>query len=212
MVVIPYSITSIQSTIKSLCTSSFLTNTGGITVGRYFPAHPNYGINGGSINSSIFRNFVAIGTNGPTLRFLVRRFTNTFTVTNNEAFPVHVSLTGIASIAATANFLASNSGTVLLNHPASKYIYLEKVGVAGCTKKISMSSSVCALEGISSTAQEQSSYWNTVTTISTLYPIHYFQVTPVDGVTIFTAATGVSFTVDQTYVIETLQQSQQMAS
>jgi hypothetical protein len=165
-------------------------NNGGATVGRFWQAHPAYGINGGSTSGQKYTRTIVNSnatSSGYAARFIIRRTKMKFTLVNGEAFPVSMTAVAYPSIQAST-LSVSNYSTDLIGCVSAKTVVVQKVGVAGNIRSLTISFDNAQLEGLDPIALQQTSFWCTYTAASSLYQAVYLQIVDATATNTFGAA------------------------
>jgi len=199
---IPYSLAaSAKNMFQAKCyTSAVVANNGGATIGRFWQAHPAYGVNGGSVSRSFYTRAFANSnatTSGLAPRFVMMHGRMKFTITNLEAFPIAVTVVAYPSLQAST-LSVSNYGSSLIGAVTSKTIFLTKTGVAGYIKSVSIDIDTAKLEGLDAVALQQTSYWAQYNSAASLYQAVYLQIEDATASNVFTAA-GIAVVQQATY-------------
>lgn len=181
-----------------------MTTNAVLLLGRYFYLHPNYGVTGGSNDKTDMRTTIvnsSAGVSGIFSRFINLSVKFDITVHNNEAFAVAVTLIPVPSIMALT--LTTNHTTRLVNVRGAKTVTLLPATLTGCLKKISLTVQCAKLEGLTASQYKAiTSFWATSAAVGGLYQMVYLQAAAINGSSTFNTATGLDFSVNQTYICE----------
>lgn len=180
--------------------TAFTTNATAL-LGRYFVAHPNYGINGGSPSATYYNKTLVSNVGnayGMQTRFIILRNKMKFTITNLEAFPIVVVLVPIPGLQAST-FSTSNFGSNLANSVGAKSMTLQQTGITGSIKTMTITWDTAKVEGLPVSALLQTSYWNQQNVVGGIYQLCYLQAYDPSATNTFTTGKGLGVALNATY-------------
>jgi len=202
-VINPFANSSAMTVLKTMYNGNF-NSTLVTAMGRYFVAHPAYGINGGSASQTFYNNTLisdAASAYGQFNRFIIRRWKMIFRLQNQEAFPVIFTILPVPYLSATT-FSTSNYALNISQMKGARTALAGAVTLPNSIRTLSVDIDTSQLEGISRSGMEQTGYWAQGSTVGSLYQLCYLQVWSISG-TNFTTA-GVDVMVNSEYYVDAI--------
>jgi len=199
----PFASSSALTVLKTMYNGNFNTNLSTV-LGRYFVAHPAYGINGGSASQTFYNNTLisdAASSYGQFNRFIIRRWKMVFRLQNQEAFPVVFTILPIPYLSVTT-FSTSNYAQNISQMKGARSVLAGAVTLPNSVRTLSVDIDTSQLEGISRSGMEQTGYWAQGSIVGSLYQSCYLQVWTIGGGAFTTA--GVDVMVNSEYYIDAI--------
>jgi len=169
--------------------------------------HPNYGFNNGSIDNSwglyslVYKN----ANSGFFTNLVVKKARIKIVITNNDLFVKQINFLQIPY--ASSGTLGANVLKRLALFPNCKSFTLEKAGVHGDTKTITLNFDLSKIEGYTSMAEYENtpSYFASNTTRGTNYSAFYMQGWSLDDASI--QVSGCSILAESEYDVSGITQN-----